>query len=29
MYLETAKGQRDGEELDVINLRTLRGLIDE
>jgi deoxyribonuclease IV len=28
MYLETAKGQRDGEELDVINLRTLRGLIE-
>jgi len=29
MYLETAKGQRDGEELDVINLRTLRGLIEK
>jgi deoxyribonuclease-4 len=27
MYLETPKGQRDGEELDVINLRTLRNLI--
>lgn len=27
MYLETPKGDRDGEELDVINLRTLRGLI--
>ncbi|HEX3869966.1 MAG TPA: deoxyribonuclease IV, partial [Pirellulales bacterium] len=29
MYLETPKGQRDGEDLDVINLRTLRGLIEE
>lgn len=28
MYLETPKGLVDGEELDVINLRTLRGLID-
>lgn len=27
MYLETPKGQLDGEDLDVINLRTLRGLI--
>lgn len=27
MYLETPKGQRDGEELDAINLRTLRGLV--
>jgi deoxyribonuclease-4 len=27
MYLETEKGQRDGEELDAINLRTLRGLL--
>ena len=27
MYLETPKGLRDGEDLDVINLRTLRGLI--
>lgn len=27
MYLETEKGERDGEDLDVINLRTLRGLI--
>lgn len=27
MYMETPKGERDGEELDVINLRTLRGLI--
>lgn len=27
MYLETPKGDRDGEDLDVINLRTLRGLI--
>ena len=26
MYLETEKGERDGEELDAINLRTLRGL---
>ena len=26
MYLETPKGSRDGEDLDVINLRTLRGL---
>ncbi len=29
MYLETPKGLRDGEELDVINLRTLRGLIEK
>jgi deoxyribonuclease-4 len=27
MYLETNKGERDGEDLDAINLRTLRGLI--
>jgi deoxyribonuclease-4 len=27
MYLETPKGPRDDEDLDVINLRTLRGLI--
>ena len=27
MYLETPKGQRNGEELDVINLRILRDLI--
>jgi deoxyribonuclease-4 len=27
MYLETAKGDCDGEPLDAINLRTLRGLI--
>lgn len=27
MYLETNKGERDGENLDAINLRTLRGLI--
>lgn len=27
MYLETEKGERDGEELDAINLRTLRGLL--
>ncbi|MGD9649075.1 MAG: deoxyribonuclease IV [Pirellulales bacterium] len=27
MYLETPKGDRDGEDLDVINLRTLRGLL--
>lgn len=27
MYLETAKGQCDGEDWDVVNLRTLRGLI--
>jgi deoxyribonuclease-4 len=27
MYLETEKGDRDGEELDAINLRTLRGLL--
>ena len=26
MYLETEKGERDGEQLDAINLRTLRGL---
>jgi len=28
MYLETPKGQENGQELDVINLRTLRNLID-
>lgn len=28
MYLETNKGERDGEDLDAINLRTLRGLLD-
>jgi len=27
MYLETPKEERDGEEMDVVNLRTLRGLI--
>ncbi len=27
MYLETEKGDRDGESFDVINLRTLRGLV--
>lgn len=27
MYLETNKGERDGENLDAINLRTLRGLM--
>ncbi|MBA3316179.1 MAG: deoxyribonuclease IV [Planctomycetota bacterium] len=27
MYLETAKGLRDGEDLDAVNLRRLRGLI--
>jgi deoxyribonuclease-4 len=27
MYLETAKEQEDGEEMDVVNLRTLRSLI--
>lgn len=27
MYLETPKGEEDGEDLDVINLRTLRSLI--
>lgn len=29
MYLETEKGERDGVELDVINLATLRGLIED
>ncbi len=29
MYLETQKGFRDGENLDAINLRALRSLIDE
>jgi deoxyribonuclease-4 len=28
MYLETEKGQEDGEELDAINLRVLKGLIE-
>ncbi|OYV85358.1 MAG: hypothetical protein B7Z73_13705, partial [Planctomycetia bacterium 21-64-5] len=28
MYLETPKGVVDGEELDVMNLRTLRGLVE-
>jgi deoxyribonuclease-4 len=28
MYLETPKGTRDEEDLDAINLRTLRGLVD-
>jgi deoxyribonuclease IV len=27
MYLETEKGERDGEDLDAINLRVLRGLL--
>lgn len=27
MYLETEKGERDGEDLDAINLRTLKGLM--
>ncbi len=27
MYLETPKGERDGEDLDTINLRTLRELV--
>jgi deoxyribonuclease-4 len=27
MYLETPKGEADGEQLDAINLRTLRGLV--
>jgi hypothetical protein len=27
MYLETAKEQENGEEMDVVNLRTLRGLL--
>lgn len=27
MYLETEKGERDGEDLDAINLRTLQGLL--
>ena len=29
MYLETPKGERDGVELDVINLAKLRGLIEK
>ncbi|MEM7785635.1 MAG: deoxyribonuclease IV [Planctomycetota bacterium] len=28
MYLETEKGERDGVDLDVMNLETLRGLVD-
>lgn len=28
MYLETKKEKRDGEEMDAVNLRTLRGLLD-
>ena len=28
MYLETAKEVEDGEEMDVVNLRVLRGLIE-
>jgi deoxyribonuclease IV len=28
MYLETPKEEEDGESLDAINLRTLRGLIE-
>jgi deoxyribonuclease IV len=28
MYIETAKEQENGEEMDVVNLRTLRGLIE-
>src|SRR5262245_23006540 len=27
MYMETPKGEEDGEQLDAINLRTLRGLV--
>ena len=27
MYLETPKGKENGEDLDAVNLRTLRGLI--
>jgi len=29
MYLETEKGERDGQDLDIINLATLRGLIEK
>ena len=29
MYLETAKGEEKGEDLDVINLRVLRELVEE
>lgn len=29
MYLETAKGEEEGEQLDAINLRTLKGLINK
>ena len=28
MYLETAKEQEDGEEMDIVNLRVLRGLVE-
>ena len=28
MYLETPKGERNGKDLDVVNLLTLRGLIE-
>jgi hypothetical protein len=27
MYMETPKGEEGGEQLDAINLRTLRGLV--
>jgi deoxyribonuclease-4 len=29
MYLETPKGEKDGKDLDVINLATLRGLVEK
>jgi deoxyribonuclease-4 len=29
MYLETKKEQRDGEEMDAVNLRTLKGLLEK
>lgn len=29
MYLETEKGERDGEQLDAINLRTLKSLLEQ
>jgi hypothetical protein len=28
MYLETPKGMRDGQDLDVMNLKTLRDLVE-
>ena len=28
MYLETPKGEENGEDLDVMNLRTLRSLVE-